>query len=93
VHNEHGNGPDQSNLRQRSPSGRQSWATQRKRIGKYELAGLKTDSVIDFVDSALFLGPCPAQAAWAGADDETGRIISARKATTHERTAYEEGDF
>lgn len=24
---------------------------------------------------------------------ETGRIISARKATTHERRAYEEGDF
>lgn len=24
---------------------------------------------------------------------ETGRIISARKATTHERKAYEEGDF
>lgn len=25
--------------------------------------------------------------------DETGRIISARKATSHERKAYEEGDF
>lgn len=25
--------------------------------------------------------------------DETGRIISARKATPHERRAYEEGDF
>ena len=25
--------------------------------------------------------------------EETGRIISARKATTHERKAYEEGDF
>ena len=25
--------------------------------------------------------------------DETGRIISARKATTHERRLYEEGDF
>jgi len=29
----------------------------------------------------------------AGADEETGRIISARKATTRERRAYEEGDF
>ena len=29
----------------------------------------------------------------AGADEETGRIISARKATSHERRAYEEGDF
>lgn len=33
---------------------------------------------------------------WPEADpetgDEVGRIISARKATTHERTAYEEGD-
>ena len=28
----------------------------------------------------------------AGADEERGRIISARKATTHERRAYEEGD-
>ena len=26
-------------------------------------------------------------------DDETGRIISARKATARERKAYEEGDF
>ena len=25
--------------------------------------------------------------------DETGRIISARKATAHERRAYEEGEF
>ena len=25
--------------------------------------------------------------------EETGRIISARKATSHERTLYEEGDF
>ena len=25
--------------------------------------------------------------------EETGRIISARKATSHERKAYEEGDF
>ena len=25
--------------------------------------------------------------------EETGRIISARKATPHERTLYEEGDF
>lgn len=34
---------------------------------------------------------------WPEADPETGekigRIISARKATTHERKAYEEGDF
>ena len=29
----------------------------------------------------------------AGADKETGRIVSARKATAHERRAYEEGDF
>jgi uncharacterized DUF497 family protein len=29
----------------------------------------------------------------AGANEETGRIISARKATNHERRAYEEGDF
>jgi hypothetical protein len=30
----------------------------------------------------------------AGGDsEEVGRIISARKATTHERRAYEEGDF
>ncbi len=28
-----------------------------------------------------------------GASDETGRIISARKATAHERRLYEEGDF
>lgn len=28
-----------------------------------------------------------------GADEEVGRIISARKATSHERRAYEEGDF
>jgi uncharacterized DUF497 family protein len=27
------------------------------------------------------------------AGEEVGRIISARKATTHERRAYEEGDF
>ena len=26
-------------------------------------------------------------------DEEVGRIISARKATRHERKAYEEGDF
>ncbi len=26
-------------------------------------------------------------------DDETGRIITARKATAHERKAYEEGTF
>jgi uncharacterized protein len=26
-------------------------------------------------------------------EDETGRIISARKATSHERRAYEEGNF
>ncbi len=34
---------------------------------------------------------------WPKAEHETGlevgRIISARKATTHERRAYEEGDF
>jgi len=34
---------------------------------------------------------------WPEADpvtgDETGRIISARKATAHERRAYEEGEF
>jgi uncharacterized protein len=33
---------------------------------------------------------------WPGSDDEygsVGRIISARKATAHERRAYEEGDF
>ena len=29
----------------------------------------------------------------SGAGVETGRIISARKATAHERRAYEEGDF
>jgi uncharacterized DUF497 family protein len=28
-----------------------------------------------------------------GTGDEVGRIISARKATTHERRSYEEGDF
>ena len=28
-----------------------------------------------------------------GADEEVGRIISARKATSHERRAYEEGNF
>jgi uncharacterized protein len=28
-----------------------------------------------------------------GTGDEVGRIISARKATPHERRAYEEGDF
>ena len=28
-----------------------------------------------------------------GTDVEVGRIISARKATAHERRAYEEGDF
>lgn len=28
-----------------------------------------------------------------GANEEAGRIISARKATSHERRAYEEGDF
>ncbi len=28
-----------------------------------------------------------------GAGDEVGRIISARKATVHERTAYEKGNF
>ena len=26
-------------------------------------------------------------------EEETGRIISARRATTHERRTYEEGDF
>ena len=30
---------------------------------------------------------------WPDADTESGRIISARKATAHERRAYEEGDF
>jgi uncharacterized DUF497 family protein len=30
---------------------------------------------------------------WPGTDNEIGRIISARKATAHERKAYEEGDF
>ena len=29
----------------------------------------------------------------ADTGEEVGRIISARKATTHERRAYEEGDF
>lgn len=29
----------------------------------------------------------------SGADTAVGRIISARKATAHERRAYEEGDF
>ncbi len=29
----------------------------------------------------------------SGTGAETGRIISARKATAHERKAYEEGDF
>ena len=29
----------------------------------------------------------------SGTGVETGRIISARKATAHERRAYEEGDF
>jgi uncharacterized DUF497 family protein len=29
----------------------------------------------------------------AETDEEVGRIISARKATPHERRAYEEGDF
>jgi hypothetical protein len=28
-----------------------------------------------------------------GAAEEAGRLISARKATAHERRAYEEGDF
>ena len=28
-----------------------------------------------------------------GADEPRGRIISARKATSHERRAYEEGEF
>jgi len=28
---------------------------------------------------------------WPDSNDETGRIISARKATTHERRAHEEG--
>jgi len=31
--------------------------------------------------------------AQAGGGEELGRIISARKATSHERRAYEEGDF
>ena len=30
---------------------------------------------------------------WPDASDRTGRIISARKATAHERKAYEEGRF
>jgi uncharacterized DUF497 family protein len=30
---------------------------------------------------------------WPQSRDETGRIISARKATAHERKAYEEGEF
>ena len=30
---------------------------------------------------------------WPEGRDEIGRIISARKATAHERRAYEEGDF
>jgi uncharacterized protein len=30
---------------------------------------------------------------WPDADDDVGRIISARKATAHERRAYEEGEF
>ena len=30
---------------------------------------------------------------WPDVDGRPGRIISARKATTHERKAYEEGDF
>ncbi len=30
---------------------------------------------------------------WPEGRDETGRIISARKATPHERKAYEEGEF
>lgn len=30
---------------------------------------------------------------WPDARNEVGRIISARKATAHERKAYEEGDF
>lgn len=29
----------------------------------------------------------------SGADDEVGRVISARKATSHERKAYEEGRY
>jgi uncharacterized DUF497 family protein len=30
---------------------------------------------------------------WPEGRDEAGRIISARKATSHERKAYEEGEF
>ena len=30
---------------------------------------------------------------WPDSSDETGRIISARKATAHERRAYEEGEL
>jgi uncharacterized DUF497 family protein len=30
---------------------------------------------------------------WPDSGDETGRIISARKATAHERRAYEEGEL
>jgi uncharacterized DUF497 family protein len=30
---------------------------------------------------------------WPESETEGGRIISARKATAHERRAYEEGDF
>jgi uncharacterized protein len=30
---------------------------------------------------------------WPEGREDSGRIISARKATVHERRAYEEGDF
>ena len=47
--------------------------------------GKVDDVVIVVAHEAFMAGP--------DADDEIVRIISARKATAHERKAYEEGDF
>ena len=48
---------------------------------------------IGLIDNVVVIVAHTWPRAEGGTGVETGRIISARKATTHERRAYEEGDF
>jgi uncharacterized DUF497 family protein len=52
---------------------------------RWQTVGLVTTVVLFVVHTWPEVAP--------GADEEVGRIISARKATSHERRAYEEGNF
>ena len=52
---------------------------------RWQTVGMIGNAVVLVVHTPLEADPATGE--------ETGRIISARKATSHERRAYEEGDF